>query len=175
MILVEISDTETIARSVFAEIAERFPALGMVENSGEPVEIRITIPVQPGLLHEVWLCLQNQDELHFKAGHLWVEWFPCTERKKVEAYLDAVTGFLSGQYRVLEYYRGSICYKAKLQRPEDTGWRKVAMWATIWIPLFRRKILKEIRNVLAHEASSPKSIPTLTSHNDARNAVQSIQ
>ena len=70
----EMTDTEAIARSVFADIAERFPPLRMVENSGEPVEISITIPVQPGVSYKVWLCLQNHDELHFSAGHLWVEW-----------------------------------------------------------------------------------------------------
>jgi predicted N-acyltransferase len=66
-------DTEAIARDVFAQIATRFPALRMIENHDDPVEISITIPVQPGLSHKVWLCLQNHDELHFAAGHFWCE------------------------------------------------------------------------------------------------------
>ena len=65
----DTSDTEAIARGVFAEIAKSFPSLKMVENHGEPVEISITMPVQPGLTHEVWLCLQNRDELGFSVGH----------------------------------------------------------------------------------------------------------
>jgi hypothetical protein len=139
-------DTETIARGVFAEITKRFPLLKMVENHGDPVEISITMPVQPGLSHEVWLCLQNQDELGFGVGHFYYEWFPCTKANRVEKYLKAVIGFLSGEYRILEHYRGSTCYRAKLQKPDGDGWRTVATWVTIWVPLFRKKTVKELRN-----------------------------
>jgi hypothetical protein len=139
-------DTEAIARTAFAEIAARFPRLTMVENHGEPVEISITIPVQPGLSHKVWLCLQNQDELHFQVGNFWLEWFPCTKPDRVERYLDAVSGFLSGRYRVLEHYRGTKCYKAQLQSPEDETWCTIGTWRTIWISLSWKKTLKEIRN-----------------------------
>ena len=146
MLSMDTSDTEAIARGVFAEIAKSFPSLKMVENHGEPVEISITMPVQPGLAHEVWLCLQNRDELGFSAGHFYIEVFPCTKSVRVEKYLDAVTGFLSGRYRILEHYRGTRCYKAKLQRPEGDRWRTIATWATIWIPLSFRKTVKEVRN-----------------------------
>ena len=143
----DTADTETIARGVFAEIAKRFPSLTMVENHDDPVEISITMPVQPGLSHKVWLCLQNHDELGFSAGRFYCEWFPCTKSAKVEKYLDAVTGFLSGRYRILEHYRGTRCYWAQLQRPEGETWRTIANWATIWIPLFFRKTVKELRNL----------------------------
>jgi hypothetical protein len=43
------TDTEGIARGVFAEIAKRFPSLQLVENHEDPVEISITMPAQPGL------------------------------------------------------------------------------------------------------------------------------
>jgi len=118
----------------------------MVENQGEPVEISITMPVQPGLSHKVWLCLQNQDELGLGVGRFYCEWFPCTKAEKAERYLDAVTGFLSGKYRIVEHYRGKTCYRAKLQKPEGDRWRTIANWATIWIPLWSRKTLKELRN-----------------------------
>jgi hypothetical protein len=87
----DTQDTEAIARGVFAEIAQRFPSLKMDEKQGEPVEISITMPVQPGLSHKVWLCLQNRDELGFSAGHFYCEWFPCTKPDRVQKYLDAVT------------------------------------------------------------------------------------
>jgi|SRR4051812_28187714 hypothetical protein len=140
------ADTEAIARTVFAEIARRFPFLQMVENHEDPVEISIMMPVQPGLSQRVWLCLQNHDELHFSAGHFWYEWFPCTKSDRVEKYLDAVTGFLSGEYRILEHYRRGKCCRAKLQKPEGNGWRTIANWATIWIPLSLVKTVKELRN-----------------------------
>lgn len=141
-------DTEAIARGVFAEIAKRFPSLKMVENQGEPVEISITMPIQPGLSDEVWLCLQNGDELGFGVGrHFYCEWFPCTKSHRAQEYLDAVTGFLSGKYRILEHYRGATCYYAKLQKSEGTQWRTVANWSTIWIPLWLKKTVKVLRNV----------------------------
>ena len=139
-------DTEAIARDVFAEIATRFSSLKMIENHGEPVEISITMPVQPGLAHEVWLCLQNQDELGFGVGSFYCDWFPCTKPEKAEKYLNAVTGFLSGKYRILEHYRGKTCYRAKLQKPEGDSWHTIANWATIWIPLSFKKTVKELRN-----------------------------
>lgn len=139
-------DPEAIARGAFAEIAKRFPSLKMVENHDDPVEISITMPVQPGLFHEVWLCLQNHDELGFSAGHFYYEWFPCTMQNRAEKYLDAVTGFLSGEYRILEYYRGKTCHKAKLQKPEGDRWRTLATWATIWISLSFKTAVKELRN-----------------------------
>ncbi len=139
-------DTEAIDRGVFAEIARRFPALKMVENSGDPVEISITMPAQPGLSHKVWLCLQNQDELGFSAGHFYVEWFPCTKPEKVTKYLDAITGFLSGNCRILEHYRGKKCYKAQLQKADGDRWRTIATWCTICVPLSWKKSLRDIRN-----------------------------
>jgi hypothetical protein len=141
-----MQDTEAIARRVFAEVAKRFPSLNMVENHDDPVEISITMPIQPGLSHEIWLCLQNRDELGFKAGYFYCEWFPCTKPDRVERYLDAVTGFLSGEYRILEHYRLTKCYRAQLQKPEGDRWRTIAGWATIWIPPFFKKTVKELRN-----------------------------
>ena len=100
-----------------------------------------------GLSHKVSLCLQNHDELGFSAGRLYCERFPCTKSAKVEKYLDAVTGFLSGRYRILEHYRGTKCYWAQLQKPEGETWRAVANRATVWIPVFFRKTIKELRNL----------------------------
>jgi hypothetical protein len=77
----------------------------MVENHDGPVEISITMPVQPGLSHEVRLYLQNRDELGFSASHFHTDWFPCTKLDRVFKYLDAGTGFLSGRSRILEHYR----------------------------------------------------------------------
>lgn len=140
-------DTEALARSVFAEIGRRFPSLSMVENHNDPVEISITMPVQSGLAYEVWLCLQNRDELGFSVGHFYIEFFPCTKPDRVERYIDAVNGFLSGEYRILEHYKGTKCYRAQLQKPEGDHWRTIANWATIWIPPFFNKTLKELRNI----------------------------
>jgi hypothetical protein len=75
-------------------------------------KISITLPVQPGLSYEVCLCLQNGDELGFSVDrHFHIEFFPCTKPDRAKKYLDAGTGFLSGQYRILEHFRGTTCYR----------------------------------------------------------------
>jgi hypothetical protein len=139
-------DAETVARHAFSEIAARFPSLNIVENVGDPVEISLTIPPQPGCKYSVWLCLQNFDELHFSVGNFWLEWFPCTKPERVKSYIDAVSGFLSGKYRVLEYYRGEKCVKAKLQAPQSEKWRTLGTWSTLALPFPLRRTVREIRN-----------------------------
>lgn len=83
----------------------------------------------------------------FGVCRFYCEWFPCAKPEKAEKYLDAVTGFLSGEYRILEHYRGKTCYKAKLQKSEGNRWQTIATWATIWIPLSFKKTVKELRNL----------------------------
>lgn len=139
-------DTMQIARNVFAKIAEKFPHLKITENKDDPVEISLTITEQTGLKHKVWLCLQNNDELHFSAGHFWLEWFPCTKPEKVETYIDVVTGFLAGNYRILEHYRGKRCIKAELQKPQGNDWQTIGIWRTLSLPFPRKKTYQEIRN-----------------------------
>ncbi len=135
-----------IARRAVAEIAARFPNLSMVENPKDPVELSITLPIQPGLKQKVWLCLQNNDELHFSVGNFWLEWFPCTDPSRVSAYVDAVCGYLSGEYRVLEHYRGKRCVKAELQCPVAASWRTIGTWSRLWLPIPWGKSFNEVRN-----------------------------
>lgn len=139
-------ETIEVARHAVAEISARFPPIRMVEDPGAPVELSITLPVQQGLKHEVWLGLQNNDELHFSVGYFWLEWFPCTDSNRVRAYIDAVCGFLSGEYRVLEHYRGMKCVKAQLQRPLEDTWETIGTWSTLWPPIPWTKSFKELRN-----------------------------
>jgi hypothetical protein len=135
-----------IARKTLAEIAACFPNLRMVEEQNPNVEIAIVVPVQPGLKQQVWLCLQNGDELSLSVGHLHVEWFPCTSSARASAYFEAVTGFLSGRYRILEHYRNEKCFKAQLQAPGNGAWHTVATWQKVRLPSLRRSSVREIRN-----------------------------
>ncbi len=115
-----------IAENVFQKILERFPSLRIEKGQSAPVELSVNIPALSGLKHTVNLNLQNRDELHFVVGNFWLEWFPCTDVTKVEAYIDAVSGFLEGRYRVLEHYRGNKCVKAELQAPQSKGeWKTI--------------------------------------------------
>ena len=95
-----------IAKRTFSEIETRFPHLQTIVDEAVPVEFSVTLPVQPGLKYKVNLNLQNRDELHFSVSHLWLEWFPCTQPARVDEYITAVSGFLSGEFRIVEHYRG---------------------------------------------------------------------
>src|SRR5215217_4572338 len=111
----ERPDTFRIAEQAFEKIAARFPHLHMVRGEEPEIELLIIFPVQPGLRQEVSLYLANNDELNMVVDHFWLEWFPCTDPRKVEAYIEAVSGYLSGRYRILEHYRGKKCVTTELQ------------------------------------------------------------
>jgi hypothetical protein len=112
-----------IALSTFERIRAAFPALAMnLDLYPAHVDLAMNIPVQPGLGFKVDLNLQNLDELHLSASALWVEWFPCTNPKKVQDYFEAVSGLLSGRFRILEHWRGPRVVKAQLQYPTDGEW-----------------------------------------------------
>ena len=118
-----------IALSTFDRIRSKFPSLSMdLDVNPDPVELAMDIPAQPGLSFDVSLNLQNLDELHLNASVLWVEWFPCTNPKKVEGYFEAVSGLLSGEFRILEHWRGKHPVRAELQRPLNGGWKTIAHW-----------------------------------------------
>ncbi|MBS0581600.1 MAG: hypothetical protein JSS42_00685 [Proteobacteria bacterium] len=137
--------TESIARKVFAEVAVRFPNLQMIEEQNPNVEISIVLPIQAGLKQEVWLGL-NSDELCFAVDHFNLEWFPCTSPERVSAYIEAVSGFLSGEYRIVEYYRKAKCVKAHLQAPSNDEWKTIGTWQTIRLFSFAKHSIRIVRN-----------------------------
>jgi hypothetical protein len=137
-----------IAVSAFEKIKGRFPFLSMnLDLHHAHVDVAMDIPAQPCLSFEVHLDLQNIDELHLVASAFWCEWFPCTNPKKVERYIEAVSGLLSGEFRILEHWRGRRPVKAQLQRPVGTGWKKVATWGDVsaLVP-WPKKTLKVVQN-----------------------------
>ena len=127
-------DTITIAQAAFERIRANHPRLEMIPKA-DSTELSFDIPVQARLKHRLNINLQNVDELHFTVGHLWVEWFPCTDPTKVDEFVDAVSGFIAGRLRVLEHYRGHRCVKAELQAPEGDGWRTIHTWVTLSVPI----------------------------------------
>jgi hypothetical protein len=116
-----------IASATFEKIRAAFPALTMnLDLHPAHVELAMDIPVQPGLSFKVWLDFQNGDELTLSASRFWYEWFPCTNQKIVDAYLEAVLGLLSCRLRILEHWRGGRILKAQLQPPRDDRWKSIA-------------------------------------------------
>ncbi len=146
------SEQYGIAISTFERIRAAFPALTMNLNlHPKHVDLAMDIPAQPGLSFYIDLNLQNLDELHLSASALWIEWFPCMNPKKVDRYFDAVSGLLSGQFRILEYWRGSRPVKAKLQRPSNGGWKTIATWSVLLSIPWPPKSRKVVRNLPAIE------------------------
>jgi hypothetical protein len=143
---VDIAEKTAIGRETISEILGQFPNLRSTEDQDVPVEISITLPVQKGLQQEVWLALQNTDELTFCVNYFQCEWFPCTDRSQVERFVYAVTGWLSGRHRILEHYRGPRCVKAELQAGEEGDWKTFASWGQLSIPYPFRRTTRVLTN-----------------------------
>jgi hypothetical protein len=141
-----IVDREAIVR-LFRELQDAFPHLRMqLQLQDRHVDLNMDIPPQPGLAFFVNLNLQG-DELHLSAGSFWLEWFPCTRPAIVDQYRDAVTGLLSGRYRILEHYIGAWAVRAQLQRPEAEGWQTIGTWANLGAAVpwpRRRRVLQNV-------------------------------
>ena len=137
-----------IAKKAFKEITDFFPHLKYIENYDEVGNLEITFPVQDGLVYEVWLNNQNIDELHFSVCAFWMEWFPCTDEKKVIEYKEAVIKFISGDWRVVEFLKNKTVVKAKLQKPTDESWKTIACWAKLYWPTFKKFEERIIQNKL---------------------------
>jgi hypothetical protein len=135
-----------IALSTFEKVRATFPALSMnLDLRPKHVDVAMDIPAQTSLSFKIHLDLQNRDELHLSASAFWCEWFPCTNPTKVEKYIEAVSGLLSGEFRILEHWRGRRPVKAQLQRPSNGDWANIATWADVSAVVpWPRKTLKVV-------------------------------
>ncbi len=141
-----MSDAKDAALGAFEEIRSRCaPLRCRLDRDPAPIELAMTLPAQAGLLFDVELTLQNEDELHLVASALWVGWFPCTETAVRDAFVDAVCGLVAGRYRIVEHHRGSRAVKAELQRPAEgegvRGWETIHSNSWMWLPWPRRRRL----------------------------------
>jgi hypothetical protein len=64
-------------------------------------DLRIDIPVQPGLPFPIDLNLRG-DELYLSAGGFWRSLHPCDREDVLEWFREVVSGLLSGSHRILE-------------------------------------------------------------------------
>jgi hypothetical protein len=139
-----------IALSTFEKLRAAFPALSM-EFDLQPanMDLAVDIPTQAGLSFPVFLNLQNLDELCLETSALGVSWFPCTNPKKVENYFEAVSGLLSGRFRILQHWRGKRVVKAELQRPTNEGWKTVTGCSYLLSVPWPPKTFKVVQNTLS--------------------------
>jgi hypothetical protein len=137
-----------VATKAFFEIRSRFPSLRIEEDeSFQDVQLSWTIPIQNGLKYSVWLGFQNVDELNFVVqGNFSTDRFPITDPSVVEQFVNEVCGFLSGKYRVVEFYRGEKCVSGRLEAPSEGGWKPVSSWARLHFPVPWKKTTKVLQN-----------------------------
>jgi hypothetical protein len=133
--------TVGIARETFERIKAANPHLRMeIEESPQYVELAMNIRRQAGLDFDVYLNLQNDDELHLQFEPFWGEWFPCTEPARVSEYEAAVNGVLSGTYRTKIINRRGAPVKALLQAPSVQEWSTVSSWSKLHLPIGEKTI-----------------------------------
>lgn len=133
--------TVGIARETFERIKAANPHLRMeIEESPQYVELAMNIRRQAGLDFDVYLILQNDDELHLQFEPFWGEWFPCTEPARVSEYEAAVNGVLSGTYRAKIINRRGSPVKALLQAPSVQEWSTVFSWSKLHLPIGEKTI-----------------------------------
>ncbi len=127
-------DPVRIAANAFNMIKEKHSALAAVDGSDDLVDLSLSIPRQAGLKHGVTLSLQDADELIFSAGNFYCEWFPCSDTRVVDEFISAVSGFLSGTFRIVEHHQWGRFVKAELQRPNGNQWDTIASSRKLYVP-----------------------------------------
>ncbi len=108
------------------------------------LDLNLDIPRQRGLLFDVNLNLQI-DEVFLEAGAFRGSWFPCGEESVRRLCRQEVAGLLSGDYRIVEFYRGKTATKARMQKPDGATWKTVKTWSLLNVPLpwpRRRRVLQ---------------------------------
>ena len=136
--------------SALTVIRARFPWLKVPDFEQHPhLEALVEIPVQPGLSLPIQLNLQNRDELHLVVSNLWVEWFPCTDVEKVNLFVDAVAGLVSGELEIEEAFLFGRPASATLQRRGRRS-ERLARWSNLlsFIPL------QKTRRVVSNESAA---------------------
>ena len=120
-----LPEPREIAEVVLGEIRDSFPDLAMRMNATDEGEPELEIPAQPGLAFDVELYLYD-DVLNLCAGQFWGEWFPCHDSEVVSRYVEAVSGLLAGEFRIVEFSRNGRVLKSFLQRPRGEGWENIS-------------------------------------------------
>jgi hypothetical protein len=139
-------DIQYVKDNVFSVIKSQNEGIEILEQD-EPTDLSYLMPIQGGLKYEIWLSLQGY-ELHLSINkNLWCEWYSWDHQDIRESYINAVTGFIKGEYRVIEHYRGNKCVKAALEKPNKDKWEPLASWSVITLPFPWRKTFKIIQNV----------------------------
>ncbi len=125
------------ATELFQRFAERNGLVHRV-SAEAPVEVCWIFPPQDNLSEEIYLALQNADELNFGVGSFWSYFFPFDEA--VADFESLLDDWVAGRARVLEYAFGWRL----LQRHEDGDW--VTVYQAASISPVRGWLVKTVQN-----------------------------
>ena len=135
----EVADYSDDAEVLFRNIAKEFN-LRIEKREDDCVELSMDLPRQDGLNYEIWLCLQNYDELWFCVGDLFTcSMFPYLEIKN--EFASYLRGALSGDYRIVTYTRARTIRPSisELQKPVADGWETVFTYGYKFSSVFLSK------------------------------------
>ena len=137
-----------IGETLFARLREAFPTFSMhLEPDPPDVDMRMSIPVQPGLLFPIELTLLEEfDELGIHAGDSELGFVGCSMAHVREQWLEGVGGLLLGTHRIVETRCGGETIQSELQRPGPEGWETVLVSGLLGDFRGRRKRKRIVRN-----------------------------
>jgi len=129
----ECLDYTPEAEAIFRRIADDF-GLEIIKKSNDPVELSMTIPKQPGLNANIWLCLQNLDELWIGIDDFVFSVFPF--EKVVADFEVYVRGLLSAEFRIRRtvHIRTGATISARLEKLEGGKWKTASSYGRFSLP-----------------------------------------
>jgi hypothetical protein len=116
-------------RAVLKEIRVSYPWLETEVTESPDGSLRMKIPMQSGLKFGVVLSFDIVEGLYLEVGESDFEYFHW-----VAACSEVVHGLLSGEMRLLEYYKGGALVKSIIQELSEAGWVDVGGYSVLHFP-----------------------------------------
>ena len=91
----------------------------------------MALPKQAGMASEIWMCLQNVDELWFTVEGITCSMFPFEKVKDdFETYLRSL---LNGKYRLVTWTREGDAQpcRAEIQEPKAGEWKTLFTYGNL--------------------------------------------
>lgn len=107
------------AETLFRDFARRH-SLTIEKLDGPAMELAMCVPQQPGLSFELFLGLQNEDELNIGFAEFWSYFFPCEK-----AWRIASEALATGECRLAIHTQRGRLTKHVLEQFIDGQWGRV--------------------------------------------------
>ena len=115
------------ARHLFLAIADE-RELQLQWDETAPVELAAWLRRQPGLDWDLFLNLQNNDEIGIQHDYFYVEWFPADDPAQEEKFVETLKGLLSGDVQL------RCSFQPKMDRPYRVDFQREVhgAWSTFY-------------------------------------------